>query len=95
MPAYVLNAQTEPLCDHLVMDVHDDSSGFRAVQDRLPNLLSLAEVVHRTGLSRSSLRRLEHAGRFPQRIRLSVRRVAWLESEVHRWIAWRCAEGRR
>lgn len=61
----------------------------------VPRFLSLPEVVRLTGLSRSSVCRLEQAGTFPQRIRLSPRRVAWLESEVRRWIAWRCAEGRR
>ena len=35
--------------------------------------------------------RLEHAGRFPQRIRLGECRVAWLAEEVDEWIAERVA----
>ena len=35
--------------------------------------------------SRAHLARLEKAGRFPQRVRLSANRVAWVESEVIAW----------
>ena len=48
--------------------------------------LRLPKVLDMTGLSRTTLWRLERAGQFPQRRRLSARCVAWLESEVLAWI---------
>lgn len=49
-------------------------------------LLRLAAVLDRTGLSRSTIWRLEKAGKFPRRRRVSASVVAWLESEVTAWI---------
>lgn len=49
-------------------------------------LLRLAAVIDRTGLSRSTIWRLEKAGKFPRRRRVSANVVAWLESEVTAWI---------
>jgi prophage regulatory protein len=36
--------------------------------------------------------RLEHAGRFPPRVKLGECRVAWLAEEVEEWIAERAAQ---
>ena len=49
-------------------------------------LLRFAAVRRLTGLSRSTIWRLEHAGAFPRRIRISLNVVAWLENEVVAWI---------
>lgn len=49
----------------------------------------LAELVP---FSSSHLRRMEHAGRFPKRVRLGPCRVGWVESEVQEWLATRLAE---
>jgi prophage regulatory protein len=57
--------------------------------------MSLEEVVYFAGLSRSSIRRLERAGSFPARIKLSPKRVGWLKSEVDLWVTWRSKEGRQ
>jgi prophage regulatory protein len=55
--------------------------------DHLPlRLLRCREVERRTGLSRSSIWRLEHRGLFPKRIQVSVNVVAWVEDEVIAWI---------
>jgi prophage regulatory protein len=50
---------------------------------RLPGVLAL------TGLSKSSLYRLEAAGAFPERLRLTERCSAWRESEILSWLAAR------
>ena len=42
-----------------------------------------------TGLSRTTRWRLERAGRFPRRHRISPNAVGWLESEIDDWIASR------
>lgn len=50
------------------------------------SFLRLAEVVQRTGLSESTIRRLEKRGDFPRRCNLSGRAVGWSEEEVEEWI---------
>ena len=47
-------------------------------------------VTATTGLSRTTLWRLERAGRFPRRVKLSTRAVGWRASDVEAWIAGRC-----
>lgn len=44
-----------------------------------------SDVVEATGLSRSTLWRLERAGNFPKRRRLSPGRVAWRSEEIDAW----------
>jgi prophage regulatory protein len=52
-----------------------------------PRLLRLREVIRLTGLSRSSIYRLESQGRFPSRVRLGDRATAWRSEAVDEWIA--------
>ena len=49
-------------------------------------LLSAEQVMKRIGIGRSSIWRMEQAGEFPARIRLSPNRVAWREDELETWI---------
>jgi prophage regulatory protein len=49
-------------------------------------LLRFAAVRARTGLSRSTIWRLERRGSFPRHRRISANAVAWVEEEVHNWI---------
>lgn len=49
-------------------------------------ILRAREVVSRTGLSRTSIWRMERRGEFPARRRLHGGRVGWLETEVEQWI---------
>jgi len=44
------------------------------------------EVCSCTGLSYSTIRRLELQGDFPRRRRLGPRSVGWLRSEVETWL---------
>jgi prophage regulatory protein len=53
---------------------------------RLPRLLPFREVAQRVALSRSTIWRMERAGQFPKRRRLSVNKVAWYEPEVEEWV---------
>lgn len=50
-------------------------------------MLSTTEVQEATGLSRTTLWRMEREGKFPKRRKLVGHRVGWLESEVEVWIA--------
>lgn len=50
-------------------------------------------VAEITGLSPSTVRRLEMAGQFPKRLKLSKSAVGWVESEVVAWVEARQREG--
>jgi len=46
--------------------------------------------VRITGISRTSIWRLERAGKFPQRIELIGGRVGWQSKEIKNWVNSRC-----
>jgi prophage regulatory protein len=48
--------------------------------------LRIRQVMQATGLSRMTIYRLELAGKFPNRRRLSENSVAWLEADISEWI---------
>ena len=50
------------------------------------NILRLPDLVRVTGLSRTTLWRLEREGTFPARVRLSENSVGWREDEVLIWL---------
>ena len=47
-----------------------------------------------TGLKRSMIYQLESEQRFPHRIKIGMRAVGWIESEVQAWLAQRIEESR-
>lgn len=47
--------------------------------------LRIGQVMQLTGLSRMTIYRLELAGEFPKRRRLSKNSVAWLDTELAQW----------
>ncbi len=49
-------------------------------------LLRTNELIRRTGLSRSTLWRLERDGKFPKRRQIGAGAVGWLEHEIDEWI---------
>jgi prophage regulatory protein len=49
-------------------------------------ILREPEVSYKTNMTREMIRRLENAGQFPKRIKLSKRAVGWIESEIDAWI---------
>jgi prophage regulatory protein len=49
-------------------------------------LLRFGDVHERTGLSRSTIWRLERQGLFPRHRQISANAVAWVEAEVLQWI---------
>ena len=49
-------------------------------------LLRFPAVRERTGLSRSTIWRLERQGAFPKHHRISANAVAWVEDEIANWI---------
>ncbi len=49
-------------------------------------LIRVAAVVEQTGMSRSSIDRLEKAGQFPKRVQISTRAIGWYEAAVMDWV---------
>lgn len=49
-------------------------------------LIRFPEVKELTGLSRSTVWRLEKEGLFPARRRISKRLVGWRQEEVNEWV---------
>jgi prophage regulatory protein len=66
----------------------------RDSEARLPRLLPFREVAQRVALSRSTIWRMERAGQFPKRRRLSVNKVAWWEPEIEEWVRNRLRHSR-
>ena len=50
-------------------------------------------VRDRTGLSRSTIWRLERRGEFPKHRRISANAVGWLEHDVNEWMLGRITAG--
>lgn len=49
-------------------------------------LIKLNQVMEKTTLSKSTIYRLIKTADFPKPKKLSLRAVAWLESEINEWI---------
>lgn len=56
-------------------------------QRRPGRLVRLPEVLHRTGLSRSTVYRRLEQGAFPKPYPLGGKIVAWAECEIDQWIS--------
>jgi prophage regulatory protein len=72
-------------------DLHDQDKDKQRVKTKTPHdrperLISFGEVHHRTGLSRTTIWRLEGEGEFPRSVRISRGRRAWREADVSAWI---------
>jgi prophage regulatory protein len=55
--------------------------------DQSNGLARLPEVEQVSGLSRSSIYRLEASGEFPKRVKLGLRAVGWPRDAVLKWCA--------
>lgn len=58
-------------------------------------LIRRKEVEKLTALSRSRIYELMKQGLFPKPVQLGPMSVAWLEIEIHEWIADRIADSRK
>lgn len=67
--------------------------GVRAMNSTSLKFIRFTSVRDRTGLSRSTIWRLERQGAFPKHRRLSVNAVGWLEEEVNDWVLTRRKAG--
>jgi prophage regulatory protein len=59
---------------------------------QLHKIIRLRELPDYVGLGRTQVEQLVAEGRFPKPVKLSTRRIAWLESEIIAWQQARIAE---
>ena len=57
-------------------------------------ILRLPQVCKITGLGRSMIYQLEAEGRFPRRVRIGLRAVGWVGTEVQGWLEGRIERNR-
>ena len=50
-------------------------------------ILRPKEVMRMIGLSRVTIWRMEHDGKFPKRAVLGGRSIGWMDTEIYQWIA--------
>jgi len=55
----------------------------------MKKILRTKATLEKTSLSRTTLWRLERAGQFPARVKLSDRAVGYIEADVDHWISTR------
>lgn len=55
----------------------------------LCRLISLSDVLFRLSISKAHLYRMIRDGRFPAQVRVSERRIGFVESEVESWLSER------
>lgn len=54
-------------------------------------ILRWPEVRTATGLSRTTVWRLERAGEFPSPVKITQHAIGWRATDVHAWLASRCS----
>jgi prophage regulatory protein len=83
-PYRALNADTarDPLSEGM-----QDAKGYPIAPSH--EIYRMGTVVKLSGLSRSSVYRLEALGQFPGRVKLAGSAVGWRSDEIHSWIASR------
>lgn len=59
------------------------------------NLIRLSDVMKRTGYSRAWIYRLLKEERFPKPIKIGIRSIAFIESEIDEWINQRILASRQ
>ncbi len=57
-------------------------------------LLTQKQVVNLVGVSRTTIWRLERAGKFPRRRQVSTKAVRWNQAEIEDWISSRPLAGK-
>jgi prophage regulatory protein len=58
-------------------------------------ILRLPDVLQRCGLSRSSLYALMAENQFPKSVKISMRSVGWVESDLDDWVQARIKDAER
>ena len=79
------------LLAYLLSKTTGNASPIRSNKTNTDHIIRAKEVQSMTGLSRTTLWRMENKGEFPRRVSLGVGSVGWRHSEVQQWLANRQA----
>lgn len=77
------------LLEYLLANVTNNSVPAPALDNIPDRIIRAKEVVKMTGLSRTTIWRLEKKGTFPKRVSLGAGSVGWRFSEVQSWMQQR------
>ena len=75
-------SQSTPKLESSQLNTHKEKNVNKSPND----LIRMKEVVRMTGLSRSTLYRLQQLEEFPKAVNLGCRSVAWVRSDINDWI---------
>ena len=85
----ISNAETQFFGYQLLEYILDNVTHHKSptpTQDFPERILRIQEVIEMTGLSRTTIWRMERKGEFPARVQLGVSSVGWRFSEVNEWM---------
>jgi len=74
------------LLEYLLENVTRQPKQSQHSNDHPERIMRAKEAVAMTGLSRTTIWRMEKSGQFPNRVSLGVGSVGWRESEISTWI---------
>lgn len=86
---------TLPMSSSEIQDRPRTTNVATAVITAVPTpmrMLRVRQVCQVTGLGRSTIYLMESEGRFPRRVQLGLRAVAWIEADVQAWLQARAAQ---
>ena len=85
----ILHINTDA-ADEAIRTLPENADDYRALKERVATrqyrFLSMAQTIKKTGLSRSTLERMEKEGTFPQRLTISEGRKGWHSKDVNVWM---------
>ncbi len=74
------------LLEHLLENVTENRVPSVSLDNVPERIIRANEIVEMTGLSRTTIWRMEKNGSFPRRVSLGVGSVGWRFSEVREWM---------
>lgn len=77
------------LIKYLCTSIKSANTNVSVINDAPDKILNVSQVIEITGLSRSTIWRLENKGNFPRRVSLSTCRIGWRSLEVEQWLKTR------
>lgn len=64
---------------------------YKHSKTQIDRLIRLPEVIHDTGLGRTSIYNGVADGTFPKPVKIGARAIAWRARDIKQWIDDRCA----
>lgn len=74
------------LLEHLLKNTVQQKVSYQKIADAPERILRIKEVTQLTGISRTTIWRMECNGKFPARVQLGIGSVGWKRNEVVSWM---------